>query len=168
MFNLGTLFLFIIGFVYFFIKKKKTKKKAPFIIFLVSIALVYIISSITINELLMKDYLDNIDKGFLEYRTIKEDNLEEFEFKDFPGETEYALIIDYMEGRYRAFYYQINGEEIYQQIGYGLLYYEEDSTPVRRQVSLRYNKFLKLFFFQYKTKTYNIIVGNKEDMKFIN
>ncbi len=168
MLNLGTIFLFILGFIFFFIKKKKTKKKAPLIIYSIVFLSIYIISSIIINESLLKDYLTFLDNGFLEYRERKVDLLDEFEYKDFPDEKEYALLIDYLEGRYRAFYYEINGEEIYQELGYGLLYYEDDGAPARKTVSLRYNKYLQLFFFQYKTRTYNIITGPKESMKFIN
>ena len=167
MFNLGTIFLFILGFTYFFIRKKQTKKNIALTIYIISFISIYILSSIILNNILIKNYLDNIDNGIFEYVEIKKDLLDEFEYKDFPDEKEYGLIVDYLEGRYRAYYYVINGEEIYQQIGYGLLYYENEDAPARKQVKLIYNKYLKLFFFQYKTKTYNIITGPKEDFKFI-
>lgn len=167
MFNIGTILIFIIGLIVFLIIKKKTKRKAPLIIYIISFIFIYLISSAILNDYLIENYLDNIDNGNLVYIELEKIPLDKIteEENEF-----YCKAADYLEDRYRAMYYIIDGEEIYQELGQGLLVQEitDVDNGYKTKVTLRYNELLRKFFMQFKTKTFKIIQTNEENILKLN
>lgn len=167
MFNIGTILIFIIGILIFIIINKKTKKKSPLVIYIITFIFIYIISSAIINDCLINNYLDSIDKNLLVFIELDKESLDMFELD---GKQYYCKAVDYLEGRYRAMYYVKDGEEIYQKLGEGLLIKEIEDTEnaYKVKITLRYNNLLKKFFMQFRTKTFNVIYVNKENINYLN
>lgn len=167
MFNIGTILFFIIGLIICIFIKKRKKKKLIIPIYIISFVLIYVISSAAINAILMDNYLSSIENGNLIYLELENVNLDKY---DKDGTEYFCEAADYAEGRYRVIYYMIDGEEIYQPIGQGLLINEiiNKEEAFKTKVTLRYNNILRKFFLQFNTKTFNIISVNSENIYYLN
>ena len=167
MFNIGTILIFLIGLIFFIILKKKTKNKKPLIIYVVSFLIIYIISSIILNNYLINNYLNSLENGSLVYTELAKKEIDSFEedSKEY-----FCKAADYLEGTYRVMYYVLDGKEVYQPLGQGLLIEKIEDTEhaYKVQVMLRYNEILRKFFLQFHTKSYNVIYVNNENVYYLN
>lgn len=157
-----------------FMKKRKNHHKIKnynikIRIFLFNIVFIsiWLLISFFINKTLLNNFEKSLDSGLLTYNIIKKDALQKIEDKEDKEIYVYGYKVDTKENR--AYYYILSDNtKISKSLSNAIkLNPTIEKTNFQTEGNLIYDKFLKLFFFQFYSYQYKQVYCQEENILFL-